>query len=83
MLLSEKDKTVNPEYDNAATLYAIENLATYTRDMCNESVLGMINLKKDEQIARLTKMVGNYRSKRAAVSLDMQIIGGGSRGYYF
>lgn len=83
MLLSEKDKTVNPEYDNAATLYAIENLATYTRDMCNESVLGMINLKKDEQIARLTKMVGNYRAKRAAVSLDMQIIGGGSRGYYF
>ncbi len=76
MLLSPKDKSVNPEYDNAATIYAIENLAVYSRDMCNPAVMQIVNDKKLEQIDRLTRLVSSYRTKKPMTGLDMQIIGG-------
>lgn len=64
LLFSEKDTLVNPDYQLPLEIYAIENHMTYSRDIFNSQLLQQINLKKEEQLKRLTELASRYRARR-------------------
>ncbi|MGL5713745.1 MAG: hypothetical protein ACRCX2_12050 [Paraclostridium sp.] len=74
LLLLERDNSVNNEYDQAITIYSIENIATMNKNLVNSQMYAAIAQKRQEQVDRLTKTILNYRTRRTYSRIPIRII---------